>query len=71
MTTASIPANAVMLTEAQVAEMLQVNDRTIRRWVSGKRFPAPVRFGEGQRARSRWFRSEVDAWLAAKAKERE
>lgn len=60
------------LTEADVLAMLQVSSRTLRGWVSGGRFPAPVRLeGEGRNARKRWDSDEVETWRQAKLSERQ
>ena len=66
MSVADIPPNAVLLTEAQCAQMIQVATRTLRRMVSAGRFPKPVKIGgntETQQCPRRWARSEVEAWL--------
>ena len=60
----TIPDNAVLLTEDQVAEMVQFGKRTIQRWVSSGRFPKPIAFGDDdQRSRKRWLRAAVQAWI--------
>lgn len=50
-----------LLSAAESAEMAGVGKRTWWRYVSGRRAPAPVRFG----GVVRWRRSEVLAWIAA------
>lgn len=67
----SLPAGAILMTERQIAQALGIGERTLRRWVSCKRFPAPVQITEqGWRSKKRWLRSEVDAWVARLAQER-
>jgi predicted DNA-binding transcriptional regulator AlpA len=66
MSVAEIPPNAVLLTEDQCAQLMQVTTRTLRRMVSAGRFPKPIKLGantESQQCRRRWVRAEVDAWL--------
>ncbi|MFN8824468.1 MAG: helix-turn-helix transcriptional regulator [Planctomycetota bacterium] len=63
---AAAETRPVLLTEAQVAELIQVAPRTLRRMVSTGRFPQPVKIGpnpESQQCPRRWVRAEVDAWL--------
>lgn len=63
MSATSIPDEAVMLTLPQVAAISQLAPRTIRRYVSCGRFPAPCR-PNGHRCKgARWVRSEVMAWV--------
>ena len=45
-------------------EILRVAHSTLWRWVSDKRFPAPVRLGPRVTA---WRRSDVEAWAEARA----
>ena len=33
-------------------------------------FPKPIKLGEGERATNAWLESEVDAWVAERAKAR-
>lgn len=63
---AAADTRPVLLTEAQVAELIQVATRTLRRMVSAGRFPKPVKLGantESQQCRRRWVRAEIDEWL--------
>lgn len=71
MTTTHIPAGAILLDEHQVIELTQIPERTLRRMVSGGRFPRPIRLGSSARARKRWLRTELEAWLRARCDERE
>ena len=67
MTNTEIPAQAALLTEAQVSVLVQIPARTLRRMVSSGRFPRPIRIGpnpEAQQSPRRWVRSEIDSWLA-------
>lgn len=64
MTTMSVPAEAVWVTQAQAAAMVQVDERTIRRWASCGRFPRGIPLDpENPRSKKRWVRAEVEAWL--------
>ena len=65
------PEPGVLLTMPQVCELLQFASRTVCRWVSQGRFPAPLAFGaDAQRGPKRWLQSEVHAWIAARAADR-
>ena len=55
---------SAMLSAAQIAELLQVNRRTVARWVLEGLFPHGVRFGMGGSSGRRWKRTEVEAWIA-------
>lgn len=35
--------------------------------VAAGNFPIPVKFGTAQQSAARWLKSDVDAWLAARA----
>ena len=54
-----MPADDVLLTEAEVAEMLRVSQRTVRRWRNEGSGPPALRVGR----RIRYRRSAVEAWL--------
>lgn len=63
---AAADTRPALLTEDQVAELIQIATRTLRRMVSAGRFPKPVKLGantESQQCRRRWVRAEVDEWL--------
>jgi predicted DNA-binding transcriptional regulator AlpA len=63
MSATEIPDAAVMLTIAQVCAISQLAPRTIRRYVSAGKFPAPCR-PNGHRCKgARWVRAEVMAWV--------
>lgn len=65
------PAPDALLTMPQVCELLQFASRTVCRWVSQGKFPAPVAFGaDPQRSPKRWLRSEVHAWIEQQAAKR-
>lgn len=55
---------SALMTTGQVAEFLQVHQRTVRRWVSIGLFPEGARFAGGGGKGRRWRRAEVEAWLA-------
>jgi excisionase family DNA binding protein len=48
-----------LLTEAEVAELLRVSERTVRRWRAAGTGPSAVRVGKAVRYRRR----AVDDWL--------
>jgi excisionase family DNA binding protein len=54
-----VPSDDVLLTEAEVAEMLRVSQRTVRRWRNEGSGPPALRVGR----RIRYRRSAVEAWL--------
>lgn len=73
MTNVEIPAQAALLTEAQVSVLVQIPSRTLRMMVSAGRFPKPLRIGpnpESQQCPKRWVRAEIDAWLTQKMEQR-
>ena len=53
-------AAPALLTLKEVARDLRVTPRTVQRMVAAGEFPPPVHISPG---RSRWRRSDVDAWL--------
>lgn len=57
------PDGGELLTELQVCALVKLRPRTIQAYVASKRFPQPIRFGKGPRARKRWRRSTVDNWI--------
>jgi predicted DNA-binding transcriptional regulator AlpA len=48
-----------LLTEADLRRLLQVCDRTLRRWAASGFLPAPIRL----QGRKRWHREEVRAFI--------
>lgn len=56
------PTMAELLTAAQLADLLQVSLRHVRRLDSAGLIPAPVRIG---RKAVRWNVSELEAWVKA------
>lgn len=56
-----------LLTAAAVADMLDLSKRQIFRLNSSGKIPGPVRIGGSVR----WRQSEIEAWLAADAPDRE
>lgn len=55
--------NEVLWTAAQVADYLQVAERSVTNWVKAGRIPV-VKVGDLNRFR----KSEIDAWLDSKAR---
>ena len=51
----------------EVAEYLRVTTRTVHRWVATGHFPAPVRLGNGPKARLRWHREDILGFVAQQA----
>jgi excisionase family DNA binding protein len=54
-----VPTDDVLLTEAEVADLLRVSPRTVRRWRNEGTGPPALRVGR----RIRYRRSAVEAWL--------
>jgi predicted DNA-binding transcriptional regulator AlpA len=48
------------LSEADVARLLQLGRRTVRRFVKVGLLPKPLKLGSGRCAKPRWFRTDVD-----------
>lgn len=55
------PADGVLISAEELARMLNVSLRTVRRLVAARHAPAPIRLGTCVR----WRRGEVLAWIAA------
>ncbi len=53
--------NAALLTRKQVSTEIGLSERHIVRMVERGRFPRPCKIGTRH---VRWFRSDLDAWLA-------
>ena len=53
------PKNQLFITPRQLAVMLQVSIRTLWRWRSAGRLPAPVRLGGAVR----WRLDDVTRWI--------
>ena len=51
-----------LLTQGDVAELLQVDERTVRTWVHEELVPPPITVGRVKR----WRRAEFLAWLQAR-----
>lgn len=65
-TTQTADSKAEALLKApEVARVLGVDVRTVWRWASSGTIPAPLRIG----GTTRWRRSELDAFLDAKAQQ--
>lgn len=56
-----------LLTAADLANILRTSVRSVRRWDSAGRLPAPVRIGSAVR----WRTAEIEAWLASGAPRRD
>lgn len=56
----TLDAEDVWLNQSRVAEMVGKDLRTLRRWVSCGKFPAPERKKGNQRL---WRKTTVDRWL--------
>ncbi len=54
--------NSTLMTIRDVCDLLQVTDRTVRKWMSNGRLPAPVRLGRIVRFR----RADIEALLEKK-----
>lgn len=61
---AAIPDAGAMLSRIEVARLLGVNARTLRRLVLAGELPAPVRIGKRT---VRWRRGDVEEWLGRAA----
>ena len=53
---------AELLTQGEIAELLRVDERTVRTWVHEELVPAPITVGRVKR----WRRAEFLAWLQAR-----
>jgi len=63
-----MPGNGTIAVDAnQLAEMLGLSVRTIRRLDCSGKLPKPVRIGGAVR----WRRDEIDAWLAVGCPDRD
>ena len=58
-----------MLSEKQVAVMVGLSARTVRKWGCAGRFPRGIPLSDHPKSKKRWVRAEIEAWLAAKARE--
>jgi predicted DNA-binding transcriptional regulator AlpA len=56
------------LSEVEVAGILGLSGRTIRRWVDGGQFPKPYYLAKRVR---KWRRREVDDWLLSRPRDAE
>ena len=57
----------LLLTAAQVAEILAISVRHVHKLNREEKIPAPVRLGRSVR----WSRNEIKAWIAAGSPDRE
>lgn len=53
---------SLLLTLSEVAGLLRVSTRTLQRWVRGRRFPQPIRPGDG---RPLWRRADVELFVTS------
>jgi prophage regulatory protein len=58
-----MPSEPLLLTRAQVSELIAMSARWINRAVSAGEFPAPLKLGTA----SRWRRDDVLGWIDKKA----
>jgi hypothetical protein len=60
-----------ILTPDDVADLLRVDSRTLRRWVAARRFPEPIRLGTGKkggRQPIRWHKKTLQKFLERMSK---
>jgi prophage regulatory protein len=57
-----------ILRQRQVLELLGISSSTLWEWVRQNKFPKPFALGPNSRA---WLGDEIDAYLLARAKERD
>lgn len=58
------PQRSPVMTPDDVAAMLQINVRTLRRMRLAGELPEPLLFG----TRTRWRRADIEKWIAERAK---
>ncbi len=54
-------SDSLLLDAKQLAALLSIATKTIRRWDSAGRLPRPVRLSSGC---VRWSRSTIESWIA-------
>lgn len=70
--TTMLPIQPMLLREAEVAALVGYSPRTLRAWVSAGKFPRPIRQPDATlHSTKRWLRSEIEAWVAKLAENRE
>ncbi len=52
-----------LLTRQEAAQLVNVSDRTLTRWVKEGRCPHPMKIVPGRRGTSRWRRSDLMDWI--------
>lgn len=57
-------ATGEMLNARELAELLRINERTLRRWVHRKKVIRPIRVGNTLR----WKRAAIELWMKERAK---
>ena len=67
LTTSVIKTNDQLLTAADLRRIgVHASNTTLIRWEAGNRFPRRIYVG----VRRAWIRSEIEAWITARAAER-
>ncbi len=56
------PPNSMLMTVFDICDLLQITDRTVRKWMDNGKLPAPVRLGRVVRFR----RADIEALLEKK-----
>ncbi len=54
------PPNSMLMTVADVCDLLQITDRTVRKWTDNGKLPVPIRMG---RRIIRFRRADIEALL--------
>jgi len=54
-----------LLTAPQAAEYLNIGQRTLARWSSEGKAPAPIKLTPGRRGALRYRRADLTEWVAA------
>ncbi len=54
-----------LLTPDDMCQLLGISRRTLLRWISSGRVPAPIRVGSEGRPLLRWPAEVIQQWLAA------
>lgn len=49
-----------LMTTEQICAMLQIEKRTLRKWMQAGKFPEPIRLNKRV---LRWEKSEIESWL--------
>jgi prophage regulatory protein len=62
----AVPADAVLLSMAQIETLIGLNRTRVYKWLREGLFPSPIKLGKT----SRWHRAEVEHWLTNLAESR-